>query len=192
MTWATNWDSSEGKGKLLKSALNDLRGAMDERCDAVGRTVPANCPVIATGDLVLSSWFSAFQSEMSTLITTYIDHTDNGGDWDGLATIPNWTVANILTELGETRVDAPTDPLISAPWLYQQYKLLELLRWDKISATLGTTGQTKQYLSNISWADCETNFVGATPTSSSFSFWMWYNGEHLGGNVALKGYFLSR
>jgi len=133
MTWATNWDSSEGTGKLLKSALNDLRSAMEERIEGVNRTMPADVVEIETGDLVYSSWFTAFQSEMTNLFAFYIDHTDSGGSWNGDTTLPIWTETTILAEIGDaSRLDAPTDPLVSAGWMYQQYKMLNVLRWGAI------------------------------------------------------------
>ena len=70
---------------------------------------------------------------MDTLITKFVNHTNNSGSWDNQATIPNWTEATIITAIGDgSRLSAPTDPLISAPWLYQQYKMLNLLRWVKV------------------------------------------------------------
>lgn len=130
MAWNANWTTSEAKGKLLKPALNDLRAAMNERCLAVGRTVPANCPAIVTGDIITSAWHTAFQAEVTTLIPLYANHTDNSGDWDGETSIPAWSEATILTALGDVaRLPAPTDPLISASWMWQQFRILNLLRW---------------------------------------------------------------
>ena len=136
MNWKANEITSEGKGKLPKIALNDRRLAITQRVLAVGRTVPALCPVIESGNLILSSWFSAFQSEISTLIPLYVNHTDSGGNWDGQTTIPMWTEAAILTAIGDaSRLPAPTDPLICAAWLNQQRKIINLLRWTKASGS---------------------------------------------------------
>ena len=171
MTWNANWATSLGKGKLLKVALNQLRSALDERTSAVGRSVPGNCPVIASDEIVLSSWFTAWQSEMDTLITKYVDHTDNSGNWDGIATIPNWTSNNIITAIGDaSRLGAPTDPLVSAAWMFQQYNIINLLRWYN-GTTSGTSGNEKDSGVQADWATAESVMAADTPsgiTSSSF------------------------
>jgi hypothetical protein len=143
--WAANWETSEGKGKLLKHALNDLRGALAERCAAANRTVPALCPEIGTGDIILSSWFTAFQAEITALIPLFVNHTDSGGDWSGQSTIPAWNEADILTAIGDpARLPAPTDPLISAAWMFQQYNMLNLLKWRRYTNVLTKDKQIRE------------------------------------------------
>jgi len=143
--WAANWETSEGKGKLLMPALNDLRGALAERCAAANRTVSALCPEVGTGDIILSSWFSAFHAQITYLIPLFANHLDNDGDWTGISTpdgwtrndnpaqsLPAWSEATILTAIGDPiRIPAPRDPLISATWMFQQYNILNLLRWAR-------------------------------------------------------------
>jgi len=173
MTWATNWVSSEGKGKLLKVALNDLRGALNGRCLAVYRTVPANCSAIGTGDIILSSWFSAFQSEITTLIGLYVNHTDNGGDWDGETTIPTWTESDIITVIGDSeRYDAPTDPLISAGWMYQQYNIINLLRWARGTAGYQSPWQIKESAIGVTplpWSNVVSAYNSASYQGRNFN-----------------------
>lgn len=128
MTWNPNWITSEGKGKLLKPALNELRGALNERGVAVDRN---NDPgEIFTNDIIPSDWFFFFQSGIDDILDRYANHTDSSGDWTGQDDIPLWTEADMLTAIGDAeRIPAPTDPLISARWMFQQYKILNLLRW---------------------------------------------------------------
>jgi hypothetical protein len=129
MTWATNWDTSAGEGKVLGYALSDLRYALNERCIAVGRTLPTGVTELYDGGIIQSSWFTWFQEEITELIPLYVNYIDSGGEWDGVGTIPNWTEVTILDVIGDARWEAPIDPKISAQWMYQQYQIINLLRW---------------------------------------------------------------
>jgi len=155
--WAANWETSEGKGKLLKPALNDLRGALDERLVAVGRrTMPILCPEITTGSIVSPLWFSTFSDEIDELIWNFADHTDNAGEWTGISSVPNWTMANILAVIGDAeRVDVPNDPQCCAKWIYQQYKILNQLRWMRtFMANSGSDAHIKKDpLITVLWKD---------------------------------------
>jgi hypothetical protein len=157
MTWDSNWVSSEGKGKLLKVGLNNLRGAINQRMEGANLTLSGSVTTISSGELIPSSWFSAFQSEINRLFDNYINHNDNGGNWDGIApasAAPLWTEASMLTQIGAaSRVAAPTDPLISASWMYQQYKIINQLRWRREYRT-GFSGSNGAYrTANILAAD---------------------------------------
>lgn len=71
----------------------------------------------------------------------YIDHTDNGGNWDEQEIIPYWTEQRALDALGD---DERIPPLIAniAEWLHQSYRLLNLLKWHQgILTTTATQWQ---------------------------------------------------
>jgi len=137
--WATNWETTEGKGKLLRPALNELRAALSERCTAINRTLPVACPEITAGQIIKKAWFTAFHGEVSTVISrdvlAYANHTVNSGDFEGEENIPPWTEATLLAAIGdEARVPVPNDPAISAEWLYQNKKIINMLKWIRIRA----------------------------------------------------------
>jgi hypothetical protein len=183
MSWNTNWVSSQGEGKLLKVALNNLKGALEERLSVDGTAIPAGVVTIGTGDIIKSNWFSDFQTAMTSMIGRYANHTDSGGDWDGVATIPAWTEATILAQIGDvSRLSAPTDPLISAAWMYQQYKLINELRWYRAQAGTDRDGTAKRSGTQATWALAESVMAAATPVPSSTDFLIIYSGAFTGSN----------
>ena len=44
---------------------------------------------------------SVIDSDLPALVSSYINHTTNGGDYTGLSDLPRWTVADIMTYLGK-------------------------------------------------------------------------------------------
>lgn len=75
----------------------------------------------------------AFHSTISSLIPGFVNHTDNGGNWDGQTTIPNWTEATILTSIGDaSRLAISQLSPDTKAWFVQQYKILNLLKWTQI------------------------------------------------------------
>lgn len=149
MGWDANIATTEFKGKLPLQSFNQLQAALKERCQGAGIAVPSifNVPMVKMSDMLPANWFTLFQSTMTTLIAgtdvysnaTYVNHIDNGGDWTGQSVdisylIPPWTEATILTAIGDgTRLAAPSSRVCAA-WCFQQYKILNLLRWIKSSS----------------------------------------------------------
>ena len=71
-------------------------------------------------------------TRISYLISKFVNHLDNDGNWQGKAEIPNWTETSIMAAIGEERL-APPQNLheLSAEWLLQQKKIINLLLWYK-------------------------------------------------------------
>ncbi len=160
-----DWTSRQSK--LLYPGYEMLRKALVERCAATGTAIPAVLNVArAPGRIYTGGWFSAFHSKVSSLIPKFVNQTDNGGDWDGLATFaPNWNEADILTAIGDaTRIPAPDIPL--AEWSLQQYKILNLLLWKAVVVNLTNDRATKQDESVVSWAEAVTKYL-AEPWDAS-------------------------
>lgn len=127
-------DWSARQGKLLYPAYEMLRLALVERCTASSTSVPVVLQTArAPGRIYIDTWFASFHSTMSTLITAFVNHTDNGGNWNGIvpgSAAPVWTEAAILTAIG----DASRVPIVDIPtgaWSLQQYKILNKLLWTK-------------------------------------------------------------
>lgn len=182
MTWDINWATSEGTGKLLKSALNNLRGALEERCDAVGRSIPVDVVTIASDEIIPSNWFSSFQNEITILIPLYVNHTVAG------TTFPDWTENDIITEIGDpSRLNAPTDPLVSASWMYQQYNILNLLRWTKSLFQSIKSSEIKSGSDSVAYdpntAQWDTMYSNALSNYNSASWNSTTTGRSLGATV---------
>jgi hypothetical protein len=130
MGWETNITASQFKGKLPLQSFNQLQAAWKERASVSGVTIPTmfNSDMSKYSSLP-SNWFSSFQSGITTMIPLFVNHTDHSGNWNGQTTIPNWTEATILTAIGDASRIAVPSSLVCAKWCYQQYKILNMLRW---------------------------------------------------------------
>lgn len=159
--WDANITATQFKGKLPMQSANNLMGALRERCRGAGVAIPAIFAAdYAKFELLPKTWFSTFQSTITTLIPKYVNHTDNSGDWNGQTTIPAWTEATILTAIGDaSRLPAPSSQ-ICAKWCFQQYKILNMPRWVKVS--LGFSG-----------ADIDNCRVYAYGTAADFNAIPW-------------------
>lgn len=164
MGWDSNWDSTEAVGKLPLNCLVQLRAALAERASVVAS--PPTLPgVPASGPLPGAAWFSAFQSAVTALFAKYADHTQYSGDYSGQATIPVWSEANMLSAISAgSRIAAPTSGKLRAAWAYQQYLMLNKLRWAY--ATQGAMYyKTKSASATTTFADAVTNFNAASWSS---------------------------
>lgn len=129
MAWDANW-TGEGKGKLLKRTLNQLKAALQERLDATGRPLPANITAVDSPDFIFTDWIDAFHTEMTTLITKFMVHTATFINTSAI--ILNWTVETITAQTDEgSRVAKPTDPLLGRKWYWQQRQMLDLMLWTQ-------------------------------------------------------------
>lgn len=162
MAWDANWATSGGVGKLPLPSLTQLRAALAERASVVtgAPTLPA---APASGELPPVAWYTTYQSAVTSLITKYTDHTKHSGDYSGQTSIPAWSEANILTAIGASRI-TPASGTLRAAWAYQQYQILNLLRWVEGAGTLaGSTVWSAQFPSpappNPSWPNTITGFV---------------------------------
>jgi hypothetical protein len=128
------WSSTDAiRGHLLRPHAEAVRQAIKERYLAVGGTGPTILQAeIPLGGPALEDWPWAVQLAVSTLITAYVNHTDSSGDWSGQAAIPAWTEAEILADIGAARISS--GGFLSADWIYQQYQILNLLKWTKKTA----------------------------------------------------------
>ena len=168
--WASNWETSHGIGKLLKPALYDLRKAINERAVAAGLPV-LNYPVIERGTIITSAFFAAFEAKMNDIIPLSFNHTIQGGDYTGLDDLPYWTEADLLTEIGDaTRIPAPVDPIVSASWMWQQYRMLNKLLWFALDVPI--PDYNDKSADGADWAETENNFIAAGLGPSSIAgYW---------------------
>jgi len=132
MPWSSNWDSSEGKYKIPSIAWNELYNAVNERHYEASGTKFLYANPLSSGDLLYSTNFRFFDIGLWNMVETYyIDHTQaSSGSFEGHSSIPLWTKENILAEIGEDEIEYPKDQQICASWIYQRYKILNLLRWS--------------------------------------------------------------
>lgn len=118
--------------------LQTIIEAIKERYAAVGVSPPALLsaefnPIIA----LKGGYIDAIQAAITYLMTCdFVKHTDSGGDWTGQTQILVWTEADMLAAIGaEERIVLYPLSVLSAEWCYQQYLMLNLLRWTKIPIT---------------------------------------------------------
>lgn len=141
----TSWTSedmdwSDADSIRLQSVANifeAIRLAVRERQLAAGLTPSGH--FVESYDLHLlpaKTFADAVQSAITDLIPRYVNHADSGGDWDGLplaSFAPAWTAAGLLDAIeAETRL-APDNLSSIGAWAFQQYQILNMLRWLKIS-----------------------------------------------------------
>jgi len=111
--------------------------ALKERAEAANYTLPA---------ILTAEWnplqtaypvISAIQSSITALIIKFCNHTDSGGDWSGFSYVaPAWTESDILTAIeDDARLSLTFLNPILASWAFQQYKILNLLKWIKNTFT---------------------------------------------------------
>jgi len=132
MTLDANWTTSEGKGKLTRRAFNQVRTTCEERTKGAYRTMPSGIAIdLVKYERVRRSLRQLIHDEVTALITLYANHTVNGGVFEGLASIPQWTESDILTAIGDAeRLPVPNDHLNAAAWNYQTLKILTKLQWS--------------------------------------------------------------
>lgn len=190
MGWDANIPSTKFVGKLPLQSFNNLMGAIRERCNAAGVSIPASLNSDLTKfELLPSSWFSDFQSTMTTLIPLYVNHTDNSGNWDGQTAIPAWTESDILALCDTTtRIPIPNDHLKAADWNWQNYQMLNLMRWR--SATFSWTYGDYLYAwknegypgwGELAWPNAVADFQSKSWVSLSTFLYSIYESQNSGG-----------
>lgn len=98
-------------------------------------------------EVTFTDWI---QSQITTLIPKYANHTDNSGNWDGQSSIPKWAEATILSAISAasrltcSRLSAQPD------WIIQQYKIINMLRW--IHGDTGTSWPYTEMQTKTGWA----------------------------------------
>lgn len=177
MPFDANIAATEFRGKLPMQSFNQLRGAIAERCNASGTSIPAGLAADKSKFDLAGTFFADFQSTMSTLIPKFVNHTDNGGNWDGQSTIPNWTEATMLTAIGDAaRLPAPSS-IKAAAWCFQQYEMLNMIKWVHNNNLVGSfptpymwwPGYNKVQTVEGNWAAARSAFL-AKPWEYSDGF----------------------
>jgi len=122
-------------------------------------SIPAILNTVVAAGRLTATWLAAFQSEITTLIDSYVNHTDNSGNWDGSITAPpNWTGPDIITTIGDaSRYTAPTVQQLTDDWIIQQFNILNLLKWVNVTSQL-TVSNYRRIGRAATWADTETDF----------------------------------
>jgi hypothetical protein len=129
--FALNWTADTGLLPWIH--LEAIRQAIAERYAAAGLTLTGVlASPLAVGSVNLYGIGTAIDAAITALIPAYVNHLDNGGDWEGQTTCaPVWTSATILAAIGvASRITVGNlgTPL-SAAWARQVYALINLLRW---------------------------------------------------------------
>jgi len=123
------------------------------------------------------------ETDWDRLDTIWVDYTVNGGDFEGLSSIPLMTKDRILEILGQDEFLRLREPnsdelaLLSVPnyhpifvaWADQTYKVFNLLRWSHEVYTflddriIDLDSTYRRATSSVSWADAVSKFEN-TPT----------------------------
>lgn len=106
----------------------DARNAVDPIA------LPARLQTILSGGSNYSyniCWL--IHDRIDKLMPFFANHTDSGGDWSNATAIPAWDEATMLAAIGDSiRIPYPqTLYEVTAEWVYQQYKILNKLRWTR-------------------------------------------------------------
>ena len=180
--WDANWITSKGKGKLTRRTYNQLQAAIAERSQAVGRAVVGSQK--NKYERVRKSDRLALHNEVTALISYYIDHTDNDGNWEGQSIIPYWTESDILTAIGDTaRIPAPNNHINVANWGNQTRKIINMLRWTRVDI------DTIDY--RFKWSGWQGDYATAKTTFESAVFTDSLGGGRTYGSVESSGYSIA-
>lgn len=128
---------------------------------------------------------STIQTAVNTLISKYCNHQTGGGDFTGLSEPPLWTELDILSVIGASERIVPERLDLMREWIFQQYQILNLLRWSRSYYSFTTSANDGFYVfyseSQPWWgaggseSDCISNWH--TPDISSLG----YNGTRISG-----------
>ena len=162
--WNPNWEEYKGSNMLLYLASINLDAALSEREQAIGY-YPTR-PHYAT--TIGNDFFKKFQRSIDYVIPRYVNHTIQDGDFSGLTEFPMWTEADILEAISdEERLPIPNEPMMSAKWCYQQYKIINVLRWRSLSfehdwTVIGLYYKWKKTGEASTWGETVSRFNDAT------------------------------
>jgi hypothetical protein len=163
MGWDTNWASTQAVEKNPTNCLIQLRAALAERASVVAS--PPTLPgVPASGLLPGTAWFTAFQSAVTSLIPKYANHQTSGGNYTGLTAIPVWSESNMLTAISAaSRISAPGASKLTAAWAYQQFQMLNKLRWTNDAKTISAIEIGSKWITGVTgWASAVAAFNAAS------------------------------
>lgn len=154
-----DWSSADSL-RLAPSGLvfRVIIEAVKERYAAIGISAPALLAAEFNPLAPVKTYIDTIQSAMTDLMNcgpwlAFVKHTDSGGDWSGqnIYIIPKWTEADMLAAIGaEERLVLYPLSVLSAEWFFQQYQLLNLLKWTYASYNIKFT--------EASWA-CMKKYV---------------------------------
>ena len=131
-----SWENFPQKLAAPLSGAEPLIKAVNERCSVIS--------IAPLDDVRLEKFnidtFRIIQNKITGLIPHFVNHLDNGGNWSNTEKgeiAPKWNEADILAAIGDAeRIPVPVQLLeLSAEWLYQQYKIVNLLIWTDYNST---------------------------------------------------------
>lgn len=157
MAWS-EFPLSAGDDVTAVAVAQEIVAAINERATVVGEAT-------LTTPAVNDAWFSAsnvavVQQKIEDLVPYFVDHTDNGGDWDGVAAEANVGPAWVWGGAGshDITIAAHADvgsgngdwtrkygaggastaygpgqqgDILAGPYLNEMYRTLNMLRWRK-------------------------------------------------------------
>jgi hypothetical protein len=136
-----------------------------KECDSItGRSVPTLLSASYNPIRPNCDYVNAIHSEVSALIPLFVNHLDHSGDWNGQTTIPNWTEATILTAIGDASRIVPSNLNVLSPWYFQQYKILNMLRWSYLETYSDSRWISHGFTKTVNvnpgtWADVQAAFL---------------------------------
>ncbi len=129
-----DWSSADSL-RLAPSGLvfRVIIEAVKERYAAIGISAPALFTTDFNPLAPAKTYIDAIQAAVTDLLSRYVNHADHSGDWTGQTQIPAWTEAAMLTAIeAEERFILYPLSVLSAEWCFQQYQILNLLRWQYV------------------------------------------------------------
>ena len=172
-----DWDDPDPTDSRYIEAI--IR-ATNERCTAAGVTL-LSLTVVDGNRYCNASMLTAIETKVFGLIPSFVNHTDNDGDWSGELIVPNWTVESMLEYLAEPRYKIAAykgchthHPDVIA-WMKLQYSILNQLRWvggRGINEEKTSVPQPTDIDGSKTWADMLTEYF-----SADFSWHYNYHGQ---------------
>jgi hypothetical protein len=150
MGWDSGiWTSQENlRLKNSYAVVGQILEAVNERCNASGIDELSSNRLSAIGQI---------DEKITQIIEAAVNHTDNSGNWEGQTSIPHWTVSDIETAIGESRIDGSRLSEVSVEWAWQQPKIINLLRWFEGEATKESSLEFR-LAQGGDWATAVSNF----------------------------------
>jgi hypothetical protein len=192
-----DWTSADAiRGNLVYTYMDALWQAVNERTrgnyNDISRPIYADTIWYDTNYGFTHKWGLWFESIITGLIPRFVNYTDHGGNWNGIAAYPKrWTETDLLADIapGTTRILLSHGAPLSADWCKQQYEILNRLVWQMeipyswgFGMPMAYGGQYKHGAMTQNWAEAESTFL-----ASSWEDFPTYYAGHVGMRVQIAG-----
>jgi hypothetical protein len=140
---------------INNGSIEGIIKATNERCDMLGvATIYDDLPILhnlSTGPEInipqeRIGVLNTIENKINSIIGSFVNLKENNGNYDNFDDVPMWTKNDILTYLNEPEYSANATKLFGqiTRWCFQQYKILNLLVWNKNIRDTDSNGNEKR------------------------------------------------